>query len=171
MSILYNNCPLPPRTVVEDGLPTVYSTMVSGSQLEGEYIQLVTTGSSVLEKSTGQQGFPGSAELTRLPSLELQEKEPERSKADIARESQEKDRNSAQLSFKERLRERFRKFRDSHGPVLARQSSLRERGYGRAIGEPVRRQEEEGVSFGKKSDIIRNKLRQVLQNSNKVKRV
>ena len=151
---------------MEDGKPTVYSTVVSGSQLEGEYIQLVTTGSSLLDQSTDPQGFPGIAELTRLPSLE-----PERSRAEIARESQEKDRNSAQLSFKERLRERFRKFRDSHGQVLARQSSPRERGYGRAIGEPIRRKEEEGVSFGKNSDIIRNKLRQVLKNSNKVRGV
>lgn len=165
------------RTLVSEGSTTVWSTAVEGSLLEGEYVQLVSTGSTVHGQQTSlEPGFLGSAELTELPTLGFEEgQQPERSedqdsRADKARESLEEDRKSANLSFKERLKQRFQKFREEHGSVLVREPSFRDSSYGRAIGDPRQRgkDDDQQVSFGRKSDAIRKKLREVLNYSKEV---
>ena len=176
------------RTLVKEGATTVFSTEVEGTHLAGEYVQLVRSGSEVLGPATTPgPGFPGSAHLTSLPTIALEtsletEQKPKRfdsgdsSRANKARESLEEVRKSANLSFKERLKQRFQKFREEHGSVLDRQPNSNSRskgGFGRAIGQgrDRERQSENVVSFGKKSDIIRNKLHQVLNQPAKVKKL
>ena len=171
------------RTLVKEGATTIFSTEVEGTHLAGEYVQLVRSGSEVLGPATTPgPGFPGSAQLTSLPTIALEtsletEQKPKRfdsgdsGRANKARESLEEVRKSANLSFKERLKQRFQKFREEHGSVLDREPS---RGFGRAIGQAGRerdRQDENTVSFGKKSDIIRNKLHQVLNKPVKVRKL
>ena len=116
---------------------------------------------------------------TPLPTSSLEtEQTPKRfdsgdRRANKARESLEEVRKSANLSFKERLKQRFQKFREEHGSVLDREpsNSRGTGGFGRAIGQgrDRDREAENIVSFGKKSDIIRNKLHQVLNQPAKVR--
>ena len=177
------------RTLVKEGATTVFSTEVEGTHLAGEYVQLVRSGSEVLGPATTPgPGFPGSAHLTSLPTIALEtsletEQKPKRfdsgdsSRVNKGRESLEEVRKSANLSFKERLKQRFQKFREEHGSVLDRQpnngNSRSQGGFGRAIGQgrDRERQSENVVSFGKKSDIIRNKLHQVLNQPDKVRKL
>ena len=173
------------RTLVNEGATTIFTTEVEGTHLAGEYVQLVRSGSEVLGPATTPgPGFPGSAHLTSLPTIALEasletEQKPKRfdssdnRRANKARESLEEVRKSANLSFKERLKQRFQKFREEHGSVLDRTPTSNSRssgGFGRAIGQHRDRegQSENTVSFGKKSDIIRNKLHQVLNQPAKV---
>ena len=175
------------RTLVKEGATTIFSTEVEGTHLAGEYVQLVRSGSEVLGPATTPgPGFPGSAQLTSLPTIALEtsletEQKPKRfdsgdsGRANKARESLEEVRKSANLSFKERLKQRFQKFREEHGSVLDREpsDSRSTGGFGRAIGQGRYRdrQSENVVSFGKKSDIIRNKLHQVLNQPVKVRKL
>lgn len=174
------------RTLIKEGATTVFSTEVEGTHLAGEYVQLVRSGSEVLGPATTPgPGFPGSAHLTSLPTIALEtsletEQTPKRfdsgdRRANKARESLEEVRKSANLSFKERLKQRFQKFREEHGSVLDREpsNSRGTGGFGRAIGQgrDRDREAENIVSFGKKSDIIRNKLHQVLNQPAKVRKL
>ena len=169
------------RTLVNNGETTVYTTEVEGTRLAGEYVQLLKSGSSVVGAATTiGPSFPGSVELTQLPSLLLEtggqlpeRSQPEDNKADKTRENLEEVRKSANLSFKERLKQRFQKFRDEHSSVLTKEATNqvipREHSFGRSIGQDRDRGRlDSQKSFRGKSDIIRNKLRQVLNQSNKV---
>ena len=108
---------------------------------------------------------------SKFQNLQLNSEETEEDK------SIEDERHSAQLSFKERLKARFKKFRQEHGNILVKQdqnsSGSRpteqrkvEISNNEAQSPSDGKKQKEKPKFGRRTDFIRKKLAEVLKHQN-----
>ena len=105
--------------------------------------------------------------------LNPEEKEEEEEEED---KSIEDERHSAELSFKERLKARFKKFRQEHGDILektkdvnsdTRPSKTQLRPSETQSRDKEEKEAKERPKFGKRTDFIRKKLAEVLKHTSK----
>jgi len=113
-----------------------------------------------------------SEELTEQPIKRFDNFNQKELEVQKEQESLEEERQSAEISFKERLKQRFKQFRQEHKGVLNKKVSLpnqpvTERNVGRSFKhkEDDTEIKRERPKFGKRTDLIRKKLAEVLKHS------
>ena len=129
------------------------------------------TDSSSLEEDSEEFFVEGQEKRTPKSKFQNLKKNSDESEED---KSIEDERHSAQMSFKERLKARFKKFRQEHGNILVKPNqnnsgsrSTQERkvviSNNEAQSESEDEKQKEKPKFGRRTDFIRKKLAEVLK--------
>ena len=129
------------------------------------------TDSSSLEEDSEEFFVEGQEKRTPKSKFQNLKKNSDESEED---KSIEDERHSAQMSFKERLKARFKKFRQEHGNILVKQnqnnSGSRPTQQRKVVisnndaqSESEDKKQKEKPKFGRRTDFIRKKLAEVLK--------
>merc|ERR1719233_1850506 len=169
-SVIQTRAFLPLADAVSTIQPTTVTTtrdIVLVTEIKDELVG--DGGDNDVDLEESQEDFDGS-EIIEQPKKRFDTFVKKDKDSEKENESLEEERQSAELSFKERLKQRFKQFRQEHKGVLNKKVSVTSQpanNFGRSFktGDENEEKSKERPKFSKRTEIIRKKLAEVLKHS------